>query len=321
MINPKILNLTVLCLMLTAFFFFVHSTLLAQGSERKYYTFDYRPDRTGGLLVHVRLNKQVEANFAVDTGVGNFLLSESLASKLNLDSEPAFNEEHKPIMLNGKQPKMMRVKDTQFGSVTAELPFLIATEQQLVNSDDTPADERIGGILGANLFTPNAVLFDFQKHKFTLFIGGRLSLEERERFDMKNAIAVPLLKDVDDSLFILSGKINDAGQAKFLIDTGSDAVVISKEMADKLKLKPAENAHERNITFGKARFDTAIVASLSFDTLQLKDVAVEYPHKRIKYTTQLGMSILSKYLLLLDYPQRMAYFKPIAPASSDTEKH
>ena len=131
---------------------------------------------------------------------------------------------------------------------------------------------------------------------------------------MKDAVVVPQI-EVENGVFSILGQINDKESIAFIVDTGSDAVIISNEKAHKLKLKTLGKLRNRYITFGKVKFDTSSLDSLAFGSLLMKNVEVEYPDKPFKYTTQLGMNILSHFRVLLDYPQHMAYFKPITPAT------
>ena len=144
--------------------------------------------------------------------------------------------------------------------------------------------------------------------------------ELRAQIGMADAIAVPLVLP-DVLAFQVEGTINNQEKVNFLLDTGSDTVVITTETAQKLHLKPTKSQRGYT-TIGKIKFDVAQVETISFGSLVLKDIEAQYPHRRIDYTTQLGMSVLSKYRLLVDYAQHMAYFKPVAPTADAPEvKH
>jgi predicted aspartyl protease len=75
---------------------------------------------------------------------------------------------------------------------------------------------------------------------------------------------VPLHKDAQQRMTV-SVRLADAGPFRFLVDTGADRTSISRELVERLKLRPGRSAELHSVT-GSSRVQTATIEGLRFSS-------------------------------------------------------
>ncbi len=122
--------------------------------------------------------------------------------------------------------------------------------------------------------------------------------------------AMKLAKD-DSARLTLPVMINGQGPFDFLIDTGSDRTVISRELADALKLPlgPHVIMHE---SAGVDNIQTAVIGELSIGARRIKHIeAPEVPAASLGAAGMLGVDALRNLHIVMD-------FKAMRLSSSDS---
>jgi hypothetical protein len=258
-------------------------------------------------LVRIRLANGMEGRFLFDTGTNINLISEAMVQRLNLPRHPAIGSDGKPMMIDAnKQAEAVDVP-IQIGELSFAGSMLIMDTQRLHAMSDPTVD----GLIGANTFSKLAVLFDFEHHQVRLYYPGSLSDDDLKATGM-NGI-VPVLGDADSPfLFRVKARLNGAEDYTLTIDTGIDTAVIPRTVADRLKLKPAPMRSTMRTAFGPLAVKTAMMQTLAMGQITINDVPVNFPRDLSgRFPPGIGMEILGRYNMLIDFPARKLYLKPI----------
>ncbi len=251
----------------------------------------------------------------LDTGSNLSVITDTLAARLGLHPEPAFNDEGKPVFIApGKQAKLVHVA-MKVGDLSYEGTPLFVVKASLL---DSPVQAPLDGALCTNALLQFAVDFDFQQHQITLLYPGNLSSDELKRAGMLDATVLPKAT-ADGFYFPLAVRLNDQVDVNLPIDTGGAMTYLPLKVVQQLNLKPSSRPEEIDTLYGKLKTKYAIVQTLAIGPLVFKDIEIQYAeHDQAFLPTHIGMDILSKYHLLIDYPANKLYLKPAQPARSET---
>jgi aspartyl protease family protein len=259
--------------------------------------------------------KNHRAVFAFDTGFPTSLISDTLAAQLGLQPKPAIGSDGKPLLFAGVPAQSVLVS-TGFGDVSLDIPFIVFKASQIASASKAAGAEAVDeGIIGNNVFSHFAVDFDFQRHQITLLNPGNLSSDDLKSLDMLDATMLPKAND-SKQYFPIAVRLNDQVNINMLIDTGGTGTILQQKIAQQLKLKPLQGEMGSTV-YGKLKGSSAQVQTLAIGPLLLKDQQIVYfENAPADFTAALGMNILSKYHLLIDYPANKLYLKPISPVPS-----
>ena len=125
-----------------------------------------------------------------------------------------------------------------------------------------------------------------------------------------------------DDLFWLSVDFGRQPQRKLLLDTGSNKTIIPAEWAKSLKLVPYAQVKSYSF-FGESVLGLALAREVSIGHLKVPSPIIAYPSREeVKKTPVLGLNVLSRYRVLMDFPHRKLYLEPrvaatVAPTGED----
>ncbi len=272
----------------------------------------------GSPLITVWIDNNQAAMFAVDTGTPNCLISQSLFSKLRLDSYPALLPDKKPVLSEGKPVQAVTLSSLRVGGQTGSLtlqplnvPILIVPDEKLRVSGSLTVD----GIVGVNLLENFAVAFDFPRHRMTVCVPGNLTPGQAKflGYDEAGGTVLPLSVDARDLYDVPVTLENDSISRKvnLLVDTGSQLTTIPHNAAYDLSLMPTRQLPQAGLA-GSYTVNEARLHELSLGDVRLTDQLITYTTGEDRFP-RLGMDILVNYKVLLDFPAKKMYLQPAVP--------
>jgi len=287
--------------------------LAGGGQEAKRYatTLSYQPVGDGAFVsVPLQFQDGASGNFEIDTGSDVNFITGSLAAKLGQPSEVYTDPQGVPYQLGNNQS--LRAVRPQFhlGGFPFKVPLIVMPPEMAL------PDARLEGILGTQMLGQFAVLFDFLKHQVTLYYPGNFTKADLKLAGMEGAATLPKSNPAKFS-FTIPLRLNNAAQTEVTVDTGSNHTFVPRSLIEKLHLQPVgEPITKRAAAFGNITVRRAKVSELAIGPLVLRDQEVEYSDQTVAgLPYQLGMDILTRYRLLIDYPAGKLYLKPAAPPS------
>ena len=288
-------------------------------------TVAYTPGWGGIQLVKVTVNRTQTATFAFDSGTNRSLISDTLVKRLKLKSSPALSSSGVPMdqIEPGKPTQSVLLSPVVIGHLSfVNSAFMVVDAKRFSATFGRSVD----GVLGANVAAKCPMLLDFQKHQLTFFFRHSLSPDDLRKIGMGDAVSVSV-RDVDkNSHYKFPIKVtngSNSAEGEMMLDTGSDQTYISGILANQLHLKP--QSHGPVSTFyGPIATSDATVSSLQFGEITLTDFPVNYVDEPKIVSTfnnnVLGLEVLSRFQVLLDYPDGKIYFRlsPVEAAPPPT---
>ncbi len=202
----------------------------------------------------------------------------------------------------------------QIGDLPALRHFKLLTVDD--SALERSLDQRVDGVIGADLLSQCAVAFDFGAHLVSLYYPGGMTQDEVRAagFEDDQTTDTHLSETVGLPLYYVSvGLTSGNRQTTELVrlDTGSNATIIGFDAAQELALKPFPEKMEALTLNGTVSTRKAIVDQISLQDIQWPNQAVIYPESEIPgYPVCLGMDTLGGCKMLLDFSQHTAYFTP-----------
>lgn len=285
-------------------------------------TITYTPGRGGVQLIKVTINRTQTATFVFDSGTNRNLISDTLVKRLKLKPSLALSSSGAPMdqIEPGKPTQSVLLSPVVIGNLNfVNSAFLVVDAK----SFSAAFGQSVDGVLGANVAAKLPILLDFQKHQLTFFFRHSLSPDDLRKIGMGDAVSVSV-RDVDNNshykfpIKVISG--SSSAEGEMMLDTGSNLTYISGILADQLHLKP--QSHGPVSTFyGPIATSDAIVSSLRFGEIILTDFPVNYvdePKIVSPFNNNvLGLEVLSRFQVLLDYPDGRIYFQ-FSPAKASS---
>ena len=279
---------------------------------RRVTTLAYQPAPQSALpLVRVSLSNdaqhQAVATFLVDTGFTPCLITDRLARLLDASFAPALRDDGTPACFADGRPLQQATTGLQIGDFPSALCDFTLLKAYHLDLLDCPID----GVLGWQFLSGYAVLFDFGAHRITLWRGGDLSADELGAAGMAGATVAPQANRTPGS-FDIAVRLNDRLDVTLAIDTGGAHTLLDIADARRLNLAPARLGFRQPTVFGDLKANEASLPTLAFAGLRVSGLSVRYlltPHPNLP--PHLGLDVLAHYRLLLDYPARKCYLKPI----------
>lgn len=156
---------------------------------------------------------------------------------------------------------------------------------QVSPSTDTERRDRIKGLIN-----------------FLRFLGAKRSLYELDGAE-KTTVSFELLRDRPVIKLRVNGKDE---MLRFVLDTGSGISVISRETAERLKIKPITRGGLARAIGGNGKFEIVygFLKSVDIGSVQIESVPVyirEFHSNDEKIDGYIGLSLISKFLTTIDY--------------------
>ncbi|MGI4791818.1 MAG: retroviral-like aspartic protease family protein [Janthinobacterium lividum] len=258
-------------------------------------------------VVELKLNDKIMGKFLVDTACNSSVLSEKMASKLGLLIQPAIRDGH-PYTVGTKQARMVTLSQMQFGGfiLAQPIPFIVSEKNQF-----SAFPQPIDGIIGINILSAFTVEFDFPRHQVTLWNTAALSDSELKDAGFAGVTAVPITES-DDGTYTLPGVFSSSSSQisiSLILDTGAAETSVSADIVRCLHLKPGEK-QDNNTLWGQIHYTQTQVSILQIGDLKLFDLPVDYATDGdAHFPCGLGMDVLSRYQMLLDFSSKKMYLQ------------
>ena len=260
----------------------------------------------------IKINDGAPTKFLIDTGSTYILISDQLASRLNLQVKPAIADDGTAILDGGKPARLTYASKFQFGSKYEEqTPLIVVSSNKLQFAHNVKVD----GILGANFFAEYATLFDFIKGQITLIPSGKLTLKQITDLNMVNFDCIPIFEDAAH-VPALKATLDDIQNETLIVDTGSIITSVSRKAAEKLHLKPVGDKLTQSTVFGSLTYSQTLLGKFQIGNLQYPLLSVCYQDSnKMGPEPGIGLNILARSRFLLDYPAKKIYIeRPAKPS-------
>jgi len=282
-------------------------------SQQTKTSIDYTPYTGDGLpLVRLDINEGPRGNFVIDTGSSSTVISDDMAARLHLKIHPLVGTDGHPHILNGKQAMGDDVT-ILFGGLKFTGPVFVVPTARLQATRDVLID----GLIGHDLLSHMAVLFDFRNHRISAWFPGGLTPEEISSLQLRDQVTIEMSPKLDGC--VVPVVINGSIHIEMRIDTGGGATNIPANTAKELKLKANKSGIHSSTIFGPMITSQAVVDRLEIGALALTNENVEYAKRDGQmFQARLGMNTIGRYVLLIDYPAKRVYFATGATVVADS---
>lgn len=280
----------------------------APPGEQKPIVVDYQPGVDNVQLVTVILNGSTTATFLLDTGTNISLISPELVSRMKLPYQarksPAATNRNK--IFEGSSA--VQVDKLQLGGVSLSNVTLV---QMKTDSMSPMLGRKIDGLIGTNILSDYAVLFDFQQHRLTFCKNGKLSLAQRKVWGMDKAYSMRIENIGNDIAYSAHVRINGTVGEDLLIDTGAARTIVSFSVARKLKLTSLGDLTSFSVHDDHTDH-LALVDKLDLGDFTTGATTLRYPAgEGGPLPPLLGMDLMMQHRVLMDFPAKIIYFLPV----------
>ena len=276
----------------------------------------------GGVLVRVRLNNKIDANFLVDTGSAPNIITSRLVKALGLTAKPIPYLKSNVPLPPGTPIDMVVVDDINAGGFKGS-----GLECLVSDFTESLEDKTVDGVLGANILQLFAALFNFEANQLVLIPKGNLNDTQLAYVGITGGVGSgSLLKNQGgDFRFTVPVRIEvnqHTATMPLLVDTGAPNTVVLDPNND-LNLKkgqPGVAMTTRKIT-GLLTYYVFPVAAFGVgekepeaqrNNLAPFECGLSLDDGSLNMNSVLGLNYLSHFRVLLDYPAQRLYLTPVA---------
>ncbi len=261
-------------------------------------------DGHGGPVVTVRLNNQSDALFLINTGPGSLITSKT-ATDLGLK--------------RNKTPQgdtFVTLKSIRIGEIDLDGPVLVS-ELPNIKVGGKP----VGGVLGSNIISQFAVLLDFDRKQAGFLLRGNIN-SDGLKFLGFNDLPTSVLTDSkgaplsesseSEDFFTLARFKGGKGESEaypLLVNSVSYHSVFPYLSHNALGDKKLGEKSLPTEAYGAQPFDVYPADSVQIGDMEaIRDLPVGVVSLSGQgITPTLGMDLLSRYRVLIDYPARKFY--------------
>lgn len=265
-------------------------------------TFNIHFSRGSRPLVTFTVNKK-NRTFLVDTGDPLSRLTDRVIKEEHIETHT--------LSLNDPATQATNEVSVTHGGLKLAVPFVVVPQKEL---DGAMGGETIDGIIGANFLEVFTEFFDFPHKKLTFIFPAGASADLLKRYGFQDAARVPTF-DLDSSGRRFVSAVLSQGEKQttenMMIDTGANGTLISAKAARDVMLPLLETTPLTNL-------EGAIIARRSkLEKIQIGEttlagvgISVGETQGSRSITPLLGMNVLSRYKMLLDFKQNALWLKP-----------
>ena len=279
------------------------------------------------LLIQVKINGSITQTFLFDTGSNVSLISDRAVAEIK-SKDKSVHLTDKVYSVDGKSVSGFTPDNLNMGGFNFKgFTLAVVPEKRL----GFFGGKQVSGIIGLDIIKNLEYVFDFPKHQIFLYspavtvtppdgsapkyIAQGLTPEEISALGFANAKQAAIIDSAADRrkyVHALCGEGGKNGEEDLVFDTGSSATVISPSLADTLNVKPiSENVLSTGFA-GPEYLSTALLGQFQVGDLVLQNQMVKYSSQRAfdkNLPPTLGMDILSKYKMLVDFSSSKMYLK------------
>ncbi|WP_185974260.1 aspartyl protease family protein [Litoribacter populi] len=311
MIKPSLLTL----LFLIFFAFGSHSQVPGFFMEEEQNKIELQFLSNNNLIIlPASINGSPKLNFLIDTGVkSNLLFSKTIGDELDLFYSRKINlmgADGKTVLSASISPNNEIQMDGLVGSVQA----LLVLDKDFVELERVVGIP-IHGVIGHEFFKFNPVKVDYDNNIITFYRENRF---RRKPFGYKK-----MNMTLDNGKPYVTSVIRQASgptlQAKLLIDTGANhGLLLNQETSEDIVLPEKTLESDLGTSLGgDLTGEVGRVKKLTVGRLRFKDIITSYPDETqfsdIIIETgrlgSLGSDVLSRALIIYDYPRERLYYK------------
>jgi predicted aspartyl protease len=251
-------------------------------------------------LIQVSINGSEPLHFVLDTGANVDLIMEPwVVKKLKLPPVPSA----KP-----GDWQTMQVKSVVLPAIDRKNDIFVPVDAISVfdkNRLENFADGKIAGIIGIRFLLDKQLIINPDTKTISLLPSPTTPLPPATG---KKVSLVPD-KDDDDERFSIDCDVPGAGKVPFLLDTGANKVQVGARIARKIPLR-IDSEPRQQITFeGVVNSHAVFLPEISFGPLVEKNIVGVTASS--SQDNLLGMSLLKRFVVTIDFPRREMFLKPI----------
>lgn len=287
----------------------------AQQNPRVSVIVDYTLVGNGTPKIIAHLGNTATANLLVDTGASRCFISNTVQKRLSLPAYPLVDVDGSLVIVAGKQWQAITLSFLGIGLIhLKKTPLIICPLGLFENIANNGAE----GLIGTDILTGYATLFDTEKHQITFWPEGKLNAGDLKSVGFEGAESLSGAFG-KDGIFRIHARFNDKEEEDIGLDTGAALTALSLQIVRKLKLKDTAKGKPQYTLFGAAKTNEAHLQTLTLGKLIVKDFDVQYQtgHDTRGFFPHIGMDVLSHFRFLLDAPAGKLYLKPIEAAKPD----
>ncbi|MBT0812077.1 aspartyl protease family protein [Litoribacter ruber] len=266
------------------------------------------------IILPASINGGPKLNFLIDTGVkSNLLFSKTIGDQLDLFYSRKINlmgADGKTVLSASISPN----NEIQMDGVVGRVQALLVLDEDFVELERVVGIP-IHGVIGHEFFKLNPVRVDYDNNILTFFRENRF---RRKPFGYKR-MKMTLENGKPYVTSIIRQSPGPTLQAKLLIDTGANhGLLLNQETSEEIVLPErtlesdlgtslggdltGEVGRVRKLTVGRLRFNDIITSYP--DETQFSDIIIETGR-----LGSLGSDVLSRAIIIYDYPQERLYYK------------
>ena len=262
------------------------------------------------IYVAMQLGKDAPRLFLLDTGFNTSVLDASVAKLLKL--------ERKSVEAKGAAIEYVTCATVLSNSFAAVDLSFVLTDLHV----SPQAHDQQSGILGINVLKNYALVIDPQTYTLQLLYPGRVA---GTGFVSKEAVRLPLIQE--DGLYYVQALLDDQ-PIQFAIDTGAYRTGFF-DRAMLRKLKPTATIDGPLVYVmaqsGKGLRDVSTrhlqLQTLRLGSLEIKEPVITITEREKGASLQfLGMDILSRYKMVIDFPDSAVYLTPFNNPRADAAR-
>lgn len=265
-------------------------------------------------VVEVKINGSTEPlSFLIDTGTNSFSISRSLAKRLDLTIQRK-NLSKTKLGDNKSSLDIAIISSIVCGNLEWEVEALLTDDEAF--GQFNKHGKKIVGIIGMQVLGSYSVYVDNYKKEIWLIQGGDFAnIEMRRAFSMNFAQPINLLEK--NKAYSVPVKINGEGNFTMLIDNGASVTCVSKKSitSQKLSVTTIGSIIEIGTMDSgaiKARYAKGYISLFAYPLIKIDPWILLESDVVPLVDGMLGNDLLSKYDVLLDFPNKMMYIKPRA---------
>lgn len=253
------------------------------------------------VVIPVNINKKQIANCILDTGMpqGLFLMRPSLAAKCEFNYLGNAN-------VQGTGSGSMQASVA--GDVSLQVETVEWTNQRAIVLTDPGLLAHLGvdGAIGNTVFSQFIVQFDFDNQKVSFFTPENFDASELGK-------AIPLdIRNTKPYLKAMAAWDGKQVPVELLLDTGANqGLSINPSPNNSFQPpRPVISTHVGSGVGGDVMGSIGRIDSLQLGAFKLKEVTASFPEQGDSEGGTLGMEILNRFLVTIDYPNQRLFLEP-----------
>ncbi len=283
-----------------------------------------------GVVVPTYINGAGPFRLLVDTGANTSLLTRESLAQLKPEEYELKSPDNTLEFLGQTLKERAYPKSFRIGKLNiSNMHFLLMPEAAFHTISPSFKEEKVDGILGTDYLRNCAVDFDSEKKRFTLYIYGKVTPEERAAAGYRDTgtAEVPLTWSDDLGHYLLDLVFSKKGKKDTVIplvlDTGSNGTILPQKLMPPYaaRLKDKNGAASARSLMGEGAMSAFQVEQVRMGAWALNGVRF-WAMEKVPTGADvgiLGMDLLKGTRFLVDFPARKLFVMPRIAGAPDTQ--